>query len=178
MRNTKSSKRLSFLLRHCQEPVYIELQGGWAKVSTVLDVLHINRATLDEIVAEDEKGRYSFDFTGKKIRANQGHSIPSVVVDMEQPEPPELLYHGTATRFLDDILRDGLKPMRRQYVHISNDMETAVKVGSRHGTPVVLIIHAKQFVTDGHRLFRSANGVWQAEAVPPQHFTIHYPTKE
>lgn len=174
----KVSKRLSFLLRHCQEPLYIALEGGWANVRTILQALNINRETLEKIVVNDAKGRYAFDYTGQKIRANQGHSIPGVVVEMEQTEPPELLYHGTATRFLDEIMREGLKPMRRQYVHISSDFETAVNVGSRHGQPVVLEIRAKEFVADGNKLFCSANGVWQAEAVAKKYFTIHYPTEK
>ena len=176
---TKISKRLSFLLRHSTDPIYVDLNGGWANVSTVLQVLHtqfpeVNRAVLDEIVASDNKGRYSYDKFGKKIRANQGHSIPGVIVDMEEPEPPQFLYHGTATRFLDAIMKDGLKPMRRQYVHISPDYETAVNVGSRHGKPVVLVIKAKEFVADGHKLYRSTNGVWQAEAVPTKYFSIMF----
>lgn len=175
MSTLKASKRLSYLLRHSQEPLYIDLQGGWAQVKTILQVLGLSRAELDEIVATDAKGRYSYSKDGAKIRANQGHSIDGVVVDMERPEPPELLYHGTATRFLDDILREGLKPMSRQFVHISPDFETAVAVGRRHGKPVVLAIRAKEFVADGHDLFRSANGVWQALSVPPDYFTLLFP---
>ena len=125
-------------------------------------------------MASDEKGRYSFDKTGNRIRANQGHSIPGVVVEMEQPEPPELLYHGTATRFLDSIMKEGLRPMSRQWVHISGDFETAVKTGMRHGRPVVLVIRAKEFVQDGNELYLSANGVWQARSVPAKYFTIEY----
>jgi len=168
----KASKRLSYLLRHSQDPLYIDLNGGWAPVSTILQLLNLTRAELDQIVAEDTKGRYSYDDTGSKIRANQGHSIKGVMVDMERPEPPELLYHGTATRFLDDILREGLKPMSRQFVHISPDFETAIGVGKRHGKPVVLAFRARDFVSDGHDLFRSANGVWQAAAVPPEYLEI------
>lgn len=170
----KIGKKLAFMLRHSQEPLYVDLNGGWAKVKTVLDALHISRSQLEQLVAADEKGRYSFDKTGQRIRANQGHSIPGVFIEMEQPAPPARLYHGTATRFLEDILREGLKPMNRQYVHISPDYETAVKVGSRHGKPVVLEIDAQRLVKDGCTLYRSANGVWQAEAVPPEYFTIHY----
>ena len=107
-----------------------------------------------------------------KIRANQGHSIPGVVIEMEAPEPPEFLYHGTATRFLDTIMKDGLKPMTRQFVHISPDYATAVKVGSRHGKPVVLKVRAKDFVADGNELYRSSNGVWQAKAVLPEYLTV------
>ena len=179
MKLTNISRKLSYLLRHCRNPQYIVLNGGWADVNEIIGVLkkrfpEVNREIIETIVAQDEKGRYSFNADGTKIRANQGHSIPGVVIEMERPEPPELLYHGTATRFLDSILRDGLMPMGRQYVHISPDFETAVKVGKRHGKPVVLVIDAKQFVADGNELYRSSNGVWQAKAVPPRYFTVRY----
>ena len=93
---------------------------------------------------------------------------------MDTPEPPEYLFHGTATCFLDAIMREGLKPMNRQFVHISPDYETAVRVGSRHGKPVVLKIRAKDFVNDGNELCRSSNGVWQAKYVAPEYFTVCY----
>ena len=169
----KAGKRLAYLLRHCRNPLYISLEGGWAPVSTILDVLQITKPVLDNIVAQDVKGRYSYDSTGTLIRANQGHSIPDVMVEMLQPEPPEYLYHGTATRFLDAICKEGLKPMTRQYVHLSADYETAVAVGKRHGTPVVLVIRAQEFVNDGHELYQSSNGVWQAKAVPANYFEVH-----
>lgn len=177
MNVSRISKTMSWMLRHCQEPRYIDLNGGWAGVNDILSALKkkypdVTIKTIEQIVADDEKGRYSFDSTGTKIRANQGHSIPCVVIEMEAPEPPEFLYHGTATRFLDTIMKDGLKPMTRQFVHISPDYETAVKVGQRHGKPVVLKIRAKDFVDEGNELFRSSNGVWQARYVPPAYFTI------
>ena len=168
----RASKRLSYYLRHCAEPLYIDLNGGWASVETMLQLLRLNREQLDLIVATDSKGRYSYDPAGTRIRANQGHSIPGVTLIMEQPEPPEYLYHGTATRFLDAIMAEGLKPMNRQWVHISPDIETALAVGRRHGKPVILRIHARQFVEDGHELLRSDNGVWQARAVPAEYFTV------
>lgn len=179
MELTKISKKLSFLLRHCTEPLYIDLNGGWADVNQIIHELktkynEANKTILEQIVAEDEKGRYSFNKDHTKIRANQGHSIPGVIIEMEQPEPPELLYHGTATRFLSAIMEEGLKPMSRQYVHISPDIETAVKVGSRHGKPVILIIRAKEFVSDGNPLYCSSNGVWLAEKVPCKYFSIQY----
>lgn len=165
------------MLRHSKDPLYIDLDGGWASVDTILEVLgrrfpEMNRGILDEIVAADRKGRYSYDETGARIRANQGHSIPDVMVEMEKPAPPEYLYHGTATRFLPAILKEGLKPMSRRFVHISPDYQTAITVGKRHGTPVVLVIRAADFVADGHELFLSANGVWQAKAVPPEYFSV------
>lgn len=178
MNSTKTSKRLSYMLRHSQSPLYIDINGGWAPVNTILRDLNITRAQLDEIVATDAKTRYSFDATGTLIRANQGHSIPGVNIEMECPEPPEILYHGTATRHLDNIMREGLKPMSRLWVHISPDYETAVKVGSRHGKPVVLLVRAREFVADGYKLYRSANGVWQAAEVPSKYLEVRYLPEE
>ncbi|MBQ9165974.1 MAG: RNA 2'-phosphotransferase [Oscillospiraceae bacterium] len=171
----RASKQLAFLLRHSR--AFIDLNGGWADVEVILRELGqkypgIDRSDLEDIVANDQKGRYSFDRTGRRIRANQGHSVPGVVIEMERPEPPEFLYHGTATRFLNAILREGLRPMSRQLVHISPDMETAVSVGRRHGMPVILKFRARDFVRDGHVLMRSANGVWQAEFVPPDYLSV------
>ena len=177
MNLTRVSKRLSFMLRHSTEPIYIDINGGWADVTEIISDLkkrvpEFNMESLEQIVAEDEKGRYSFDETHTRIRANQGHSIPNVVVSMDRPEPPEFLYHGTATRYLDSIMSEGLKPMNRQFVHISPDYETAVKVGSRHGKPVVLRFRAKDYVNDGYELFHSSNGVWQAKFVPAAYLSV------
>ena len=165
------------MLRHSTEPMYINPNGGWADVDIIINELQkrapeFSMDALETIVADDEKRRYSFDETKTRIRANQGHSIPNVVVDMEQPEPPDILYHGTATRYLDSIMSEGLKPMNRQFVHISPDYETAVKVGSRHGKPVVLRFRAKDYVNDGYELFRSSNGVWQAKIVPAAYLSV------
>lgn len=178
MNLNRISKRMSYLLSHCTSPLYVDLNGGWAKVDDIIEVIRKNEpdfsfSVMERIVAEDAKGRYSFDESCEHIRANQGHSIPGVLVDMTQPEPPELLYHGTAERFLDSILAEGLKPMSRQFVHISPDYETAVKVGCRHGKPVVLVFRAKDFVGDGNALYLSANGVWQAKFVPVKYLSVY-----
>ena len=174
MNLTRVSIKLSYLLRHCQNPRYIQLDGGWASVKDILEVLRasypqVNREVLDEIVRIDEKQRYSYDSTGMRIRANQGHSIPGVVIRMETPVPPEFLYHGTATKTVGIILREGLKPMKRDFVHISSDIETAVRVGKRHGNPAVLTIKARDFVEDGHVLYLSPNGVWLTSFVPREY---------
>jgi putative RNA 2'-phosphotransferase len=161
------------MLRHCCNPLYIQLDGGWANVSDVLSVLKISEMVLAQIVANDEKRRYSFDETKTKIRANQGHSIPGVEMNFRSPSPPEFLYHGTSTRFLDTIMKDGLKPMKRQWVHISSDYETAVKVGARHGKPIVLRIDARVFVDAGNKLFQADNGVWLTKEVPPSFLEIY-----
>lgn len=109
----------------------------------------------------DSKGLYSFNEIDARICANQGHSIPDVAIEMESPE-----------RFLDMILKEGMKPMSRKFVHISPGYETAVKVGSRHGKPVILKIRVRDFKNDGNELYRSSNCMWQAKYVLPKYFTI------
>lgn len=119
---------------------------------------------LEEIVRTDNKQRYRFNEDKTLIRANQGHSI-TVDVELEEQEPPEFLYHGTAERFLKSIMEEGLKPMSRLYVHLSKDQETAEKVGKRHGKPVVLKVHSGQMNRDGCSFYLSENSVWLTKRV-------------
>lgn len=132
-----------------------------------------NADILEEIVRTDEKQRYSFNDDHKLIRANQGHSI-LVDVELEQVEPPEYLYHGTATKYYASIMNGGLVPKSRLYVHLSEDVDTAVKVGARHGDPVVFCIDAKVMHEHGFIFYRSANGVWLTERVPNEFLLYSY----
>lgn len=167
---TKKSKFLSLVLRHDPKKIGIVLDPhGWADVVELCQKMPISKEDLDEIVRTDSKGRYSYSEDGKKIRANQGHSV-EVDVEFEELAPPEFLWHGTATKSLDSIFKDGLLPMSRLYVHLSADKETALKVGSRHGTPAILKVSALKMHREGHRFFRSKNGVWQVLHVPSQFF--------
>jgi putative RNA 2'-phosphotransferase len=118
-----------------------------------------------------EKQRFALDDSGTKIRANQGHST-EVDLQFEPAEPPAELFHGTADRNLESILRDGLVKMARHHVHLSPDAETARKVGSRHGKPVILVADASRMRADGRTFYCSANGVWLVEAVPPQYLRV------
>jgi putative RNA 2'-phosphotransferase len=120
---------------------------------------------LTEIVRSSDKQRFAFDDTGTRIRANRGHSV-AVDLQLEPTEPPPELFHGTAEGNVEAVLRDGLQKMARHHVHLSPDTATAVKVGSRHGKPVVLVVDAAKMCADGHLLFVSANGVWLVEHVP------------
>ncbi len=106
-----------------------------------------------------------------KIRANQGHSL-SVDVELREAEAPAALYHGTATRFLDNIMLEGLKPMGRLYVHLSEDYDAAVKVGSRHGKPAVLRVDAARMQEDGFQFYLSQNGVWLTKRVPRRYLCV------
>lgn len=172
MRNEtdKLSVFISLILRHKPEAAGIVLdEHGWANVDELLAGINntgrsIDMEILERIVQTDQKGRYSFNEDKTLIRANQGHSI-SVDVELEEQKPPETLYHGTAAQFVDNIMQQGLKPMSRLYVHLSKDVETAVKVGNRHGNPVVLKIDAKKMYEDGEKFYFSANGVWLVKYV-------------
>lgn len=173
----KLSKYLSLVLRHNPAAAHITLdEHGWADVEELLAGMNaagsrIDRDILKEIVSTDNKQRYSFNQDETLIRANQGHSIP-VDVELKEQEPPEFLYHGTADRFLGSIQKEGLKPMSRLYVHLSKDMETALKVGKRHGKPVVLKIHSKEMYRDGIQFYLSENGVWLTKKVDVKYFEI------
>lgn len=173
--DVKLGRFLSLVLRHKPEAAGIELDGhGWADVEKLLDgVRRTGRRgymdTLERIVRENNKQRYSFNGDGTKIRANQGHSV-QVDVELREAEPPPYLYHGTATRFLPAIRREGIRKMSRQHVHLSGDFGTAMAVGKRHGAPVVITIDAAAMARDGAAFYRSENGVWLCEYVEPRYF--------
>ena len=165
-----TSKFIALILRHKPEEIGIRLdEHGWADVAELITGISerqpFSMEMLEEIVASDEKQRYSFSEDRTLIRANQGHSIP-VDVELEEKTPPDILYHGTGEKYVSSIDNEGLIPKSRLYVHLSKDTETAVKVGSRHGKPVIYRILAKEMSADGYRFFLSANGVWLTKEVP------------
>lgn len=176
-RLVRVSKFLSLHLRHEPAALGMTLEpGGWVPVAALLAGAAATRFPIssDELVAVvrgSDKQRFAFDETGEKIRANQGHSA-EVDLQLEPAEPPAVLYHGTADRFLASILRDGLDKMARHHVHLSADTATASKVGSRHGRLVLLAVAAAAMRADGHQFFRSANGVWLVDAVPPRYLRV------
>ena len=131
----------------------------------------ITREELEAVVAQNEKQRFSFDGTRERIRANQGHSTP-VDLELEPTEPPEALYHGTANTNLAAILETGLVRMKRHHVHLSHDTETAHRVGSRHGKPVVLRVNARAMREAGFVFYRSENGVWLTDSVPAEYLSL------
>jgi putative RNA 2'-phosphotransferase len=165
------SKRMSNWLRHNPEAIGLTMdEAGWVLVDDLLAqaAAHgraFSREQLEKVVAENNKKRFEFDDSGTLIRARQGHSVP-VDLGYEPAEPPEVLYHGTARSSLALIRREGLLPMNRHAVHLSPDVETAVKVGSRHGKPAVLAVAAARMHADGHAFSVTGNGVWLTDAVP------------
>ena len=166
----ENSKFLALILRHKPETIDISLdERGWADVDALIvgiaKTRPFDRGMLEEIVRTDEKQRYSFNEDKTLIRANQGHSIP-VDIGLEKKNPPPILYHGTGKKYVESIEAQGLLPKSRLYVHLSADLQTAVKVGSRHGTPVVYQIDTDRMAADGYDFYLSANGVWLTKTVP------------
>lgn len=173
MRNT--SKFISLILRHKPEVIGISLdEHGWADVEDL--IAGVNRSeghfldmdTLEEIVRTDEKQRYSFNADHTLLRANQGHSIP-VDVELEEKIPPDVLWHGTGEKYVSSIDEQGLIPKSRLYVHLSSDVATAKKVGSRHGKPVIYQVDCRKMTEDGFHFYLSANKVWLTKSVPAKY---------
>ncbi|HEV2692571.1 MAG TPA: RNA 2'-phosphotransferase [Verrucomicrobiae bacterium] len=167
----RASKFLSLVLRHEPERVGLKLgEAGWVGVAELLDAVKrhgvaLNLDGLKHIVETSDKKRFAFSEDGLQIRANQGHSVE---VDLQYPPqtPPEVLYHGTATRFLDGIRQCGLQKMERHDVHLSAETKVTLQVGGRHGQPVLLVIRAGEMHRAGHIFRCSANGVWLVAEVP------------
>lgn len=167
---TDTSRFISLILRHKPETIGITLdEHGWANVKDLIERIKKTRPfdmdMLEEIVRTDNKQRYSFNEDKTLIRANQGHSI-SVDVELKKAVPPDILYHGTGEKYVSSIDKEGLLPKSRLYVHLSNDEETAVNVGKRHGKSVVYKVDARKMQEDGFEFFLSVNGVWLTKEVP------------
>jgi len=175
-RATSISKYLSLVLRHNPAAAGVTLDAeGWVSVAELLAgaARHghsFTRAELDEVVQTNEKQRFAFSPDSQRIRANQGHSI-SVDLGLTPETPPDILYHGTVDRFLSSILSRGLEKGSRHHVHLSPDIDTATRVGSRRGQPVILKIDAASMHSAGFHFFCSANSVWLTEHVPPQYIS-------
>jgi putative RNA 2'-phosphotransferase len=169
----RTSKFLSLVLRHEPERVGLSLdRAGWTTVTELLEAVNrhgvaVTLEQLKHIVATSDKKRFAFNDDQTRIRASQGHSI-EVDLQYAPQVPPELLYHGTATRFLESIRDKGLLKMERHHVHLSAETVMTVQVGARHGKPALLIIRAGDMHRAGHVFYRSANGVWLVEHVPSQ----------
>jgi putative RNA 2'-phosphotransferase len=175
-RATRISKYLSLVLRHDPSAAGVTLDAeGWVGVDELLagaarHSFPFTLAELEQVVQTSDKQRFALSPDAKRIRANQGHSI-SVELNLKQETPPSLLYHGTVERFLTSIIENGLEKRARQHVHLSADVITATRVGGRRGKPVVLTIAAANMHSAGFSFFRSENGVWLTDHVPPQYIS-------
>ncbi len=182
MNLTKKSVFLSFVLRHKPEEIGISLDSdGWTDINTLIIKAgkrneQFTREMIEQIVAEDKKGRYQISEDGSKIRAVQGHSTKMVDLKFTEKTPPAKLYHGTSKKFLPSIEKGGLLPQTRQYVHLSADLKTANTVGMRHAKVesdlVILEIDTKKMLADKFTFQLADNGVWLAKSVPFKYITI------
>jgi putative RNA 2'-phosphotransferase len=167
------SKRMSKALRHEPGRVGLTLdEAGWVPVAALLAALGVDRTDVDEVVATNDKSRFTIERGPdrvERIRANQGHSVP-VELGLAPVPPPERLYHGTSAAALESIRATGLNRGGRHHVHLSADEQTARRVGARRGGAVVILtVDAAAMARAGHEFFRSDNGVWLTDEVPPQY---------
>ena len=175
--NKKISKFLSFVLRHKPESIGLKLdENGWAETKELLEKMNGNAfevtgEMLNHIVATNNKQRFSFNENKTKIRASQGHSI-DVDLNLKETKPPEYLYHGTGEKYVTSILTTGLEKRNRQQVHLSTDMETAIKVGQRHGKPKVFIVESEKMNFEGFSFYLSDNAVWLTDHVPARYLQL------
>lgn len=160
------------MLRHEPHAIGLTLdREGWAEIDALIAGAKTAGRELDvelirAVVAGSDKKRFAISEEGRCIRAVQGHSTDSVAIQHEPKQPPEFLYHGTATRLLDSILAEGLRPGERHHVHLSADIVTATAVGQRYGKSVVLKVEALRMHSQGFVFFQADNGVWLTEQVP------------
>jgi putative RNA 2'-phosphotransferase len=178
---TEISKFLSYVLRHKPEAIGLTLDiEGWAPIEQLLagaakDGKALDRKLLQTIVDTSDKKRFAISDDGLRIRAVQGHSTNSVSISWAENIPPDVLYHGTAERFVESIRKQGLIAGARQYVHLSIDREAAGVVGQRYGKPVVIIIEALRMHREGFKFYQAENGVWLTVNVPPEFLAIDHP---
>lgn len=171
------SKFLSFVLRHRPDSIGLTLDShGWVAIDVLIASATAHGHSLDAellraVVVTNDKQRFAISADGSRIRANQGHSV-EIDSDLPDTEPPELLYHGTATRFVESIRAQGLIPGKRQHVHLSSTQLSARDVGARHGKPVVLTVRARELHETGQPFYYSPNGVWLTRSVPSQYLVL------
>ena len=169
---------MSLILRHNPSIIGLKLDvNGWANVDELIAKCaakgkRFGIEDLKYVVANCEKQRYTFNKDCTKVRANQGHSI-NVNLELEPQKPPEMLFHGTASRNVDSILKDGIQKRNRQYVHLSIDIETATQVGQRHGKVVLLKIKSDKMDEDGFKFYLSKNNVWLTDYIEPKYIELH-----
>ncbi|WP_407404014.1 RNA 2'-phosphotransferase [Chryseobacterium sp.] len=172
----KVSKFLSLILRHQPETIHLNLdEHGWANVEELRTKsskkrIYFTLKELEEVVETNDKKRFIFNKDKTKIRANQGHSI-DIDLALKPQQPPEYLYHGTADVHVASILEKGIEKRSRQHVHLSQDKETATKVGRRHGKPIILTIRTGKMHEDGILFYLSENGVWLTDFVDPKYIS-------
>jgi putative RNA 2'-phosphotransferase len=174
---TELSKFLSYILRHEPQSIGLTLDAnGWASIDELISLAanagkSFDLGLLQQVVDTSDKKRFTLSADGLSIRAAQGHSSEQVNINYEAVTPPSMLYHGTATRFLDSIRAQGLLSGQRHYVHLSESVETASRVGERYGKLHLLAVDCARMSAAGFEFFRSENNVWLTKHVPAEYIS-------
>ncbi|MDH5403783.1 MAG: RNA 2'-phosphotransferase [Candidatus Heimdallarchaeota archaeon] len=169
---TRKSKFLSLILRHKPEVIGAVMDTeGWVEVDVILKGINLSLTELEDLMKNDNKKRYAFNHDKTKIRANQGHTV-EIEIEFEEKSPPDILFHGTPSKFVSSILKEGLKSMKRHHVHLSEDLEVAKHVGNRPGKCDILIINSMKMFADGIKFYVTENNVWLTDFVDPKYITI------
>ena len=163
----QKSKRLAYLLRHSDLPNH----NGWVSISVLIQEYNFVIQDIERIVFEDDKGRFEYSDDGLSIRTLYGHSI-NFDLELISSSPPTILYHGTSEKYIERIIKEGLKPRKRNYVHLSETTDMAQQVGARHGVPIVLSVDAKSMVENGCKFYKAQRGVWLVECVPSKYIKV------
>ena len=166
-------KKITYLLRHNPEDLVMD-KNGYVSVSSLLNKVRITQQELDHIVDTNDKKRLAYNVDKTLIRASQGHSI-EVDVQLRATRPPRSLYHGTSAESYEKIKKTGLSKMNRLHVHLTDNKETAYKVGKRYSKdkqPIILEIDSAAMYTDGYKFYLSENGVWLTDNVPVKYIYL------
>lgn len=181
--HTETSRFLSYVLRHAPESIGLEIdREGWVEVDALVRAAcaagrPLDRALLEAVIRDNDKQRFALSDDGLRVRAVQGHSTGRVQLEYEALTPPDVLYHGTASRFMRSIDAQGLRPGRRHHVHLTEDPATARTVGARYGLPVLLRVDARAMHADGMVFHRADNGVWLTGCVPARYYSRESDTR-
>lgn len=163
------SRKLAYLLRH--DCGYSYETGGWRLVSDLIDNHSFTNEEIEVIVSTDAKGRFELNRDRTKVRALYGHSV-EIDLMLHCQYPPEFLYHGTASKYISSIMHCGLLPKDRLYVHLTEDVHSAIKNGLRHGVPILLKVSSQRMVSDGYPFYHLYNGIWLTKEIPFKYISI------
>lgn len=167
------SKYMSFLLRHNPQDMRMDADG-FVEIEGLLEKLGARYAVEKKMILEiaETSGRRRFEINGGKIRALYGHTI-SVRLEYEEDKIVTILYHGTTKEAAERILKEGLKPMRRKFAHLSPSLDAAIEVGRRRAErPIVLEIDVGAARANGYRFYKATDRVYLCGSVPPKYMRI------
>ncbi len=178
MNYIRLSKEISYALRHAPQQYGLELDcEGFVALDELLSAIN-NEHKYDKTITEEDvvhiietSDKQRFDLQNGYIRAFYGHTIPGLI-QKEASVPPPVLYHGTTHRAYELIKVQGLLPMARQYVHLSADIEYAVRVGKRRDPkPVLLEIDTASAARAGIVFYIGNDKVWLCDKVAPEYLS-------